>query len=119
MQRFPRRWDKKTCIDFLQRKIIVLSIIYYELSQNVVDDSVFDSYCRQLVQLHSEYGDISSTQYGYAFGDDFDGSTGFYLYDALTPKDQDYLMLIARCVLRGNIQRPQVEPKIKKKGKLF
>ena len=58
MQNFPRRWDKLTCINFLQRKIIILSIAYYELSQNLIDDSLFDKYCKQLVSMHKEHGAI-------------------------------------------------------------
>lgn len=122
MQKFPRRWDKITCINFLQRKIIILSIAYYELSQNLIDDSLFDKYCKQLVSMHKEHGDISDTEYGYAFGDDFDGSTGFYLYYNLNEHDKEYLYHITYHIIHHNsfpeaVHVTQQTPK--KKGKLF
>lgn len=97
-QRFPRRWDNKTKIDFLQRKIILLSIIYYELNNNLVSDLQFDTLSKQLVVMHQEYGDISDTQYGYVFYD-FDASTGFLLFGRLNEHDKKYLLSIARMML--------------------
>ena len=78
MQKYPDNWDLKTKIEFLQRKIILNSIAYYEFDTNFLEDRYYDGLCRQLVQLQEEYGDVSDTQYGYIMYD-FDGSTGFDL----------------------------------------
>ena len=42
MQRFPRRWDKITCINFLQRKIILNAIAYYELDSPRLSDREYN-----------------------------------------------------------------------------
>ena len=87
MQTFPRRWDKITCIDFLQRKIILNSIAYYELNTSQLTDKQYDELSRQLVDMQKEV-DIKDTQYGYVFYD-FDGTTGFDLYHRLNDKDKE------------------------------
>lgn len=90
MQKFPNDWSLKDKIEFLQRKIILNSIVYYEFDTNFLSDRYYDSISRQLVELCREYGDISDTQYGYAMGD-FDGTTGFDLVSRLTEEDREYL----------------------------
>lgn len=90
MQQFPSDWDLKTKIEFLQRKIILNSIAYYEYDTNFLTDQYYDSISRQLVRLQAEYGDISGTMYGYAMND-FDGNTGFDLVYRLTVEDRKYL----------------------------
>ena len=47
MQKFPRRWDKITCINFLQRKIIINAILYYELNTSPLSDKEYDELSRQ------------------------------------------------------------------------
>lgn len=119
MQKFPRRWDKKTCIDYLQRKIILNSIAYYELGAETISDHEFDSYSKQLVELQEEWkqhNDIKETQYGYAFYD-FDGTTGFHLYYRLNDKDKEHLMMITNWHFNKNTKPKQT--KKKKKGGLF
>jgi len=112
MQKFPRRWDKITCINFLQRKIILNCIAYYELNTNKLSDKEYDELSYQLVELQKDV-DISITQYGYVMYD-FDGSTGFYLYDRLNQHDREYLMNIAvHCC--GN----KIKSEKRKKGGLF
>lgn len=98
-QKFPEDWDLKTRINYLQRKIILNSIAYYEFDMSPLSDYFYDSICRQLVRMHKEYGDIRNTEYGYVFYD-FDGSTGFHLYSRLTQKDKDHLMRIAYHALK-------------------
>ena len=119
MQRFPRRWDKITCINFLQRKIIINSIAYYELDQPYLTDKEYDELCRQLVSLHQDV-DISATQYGYCMAD-FDGSTGFDLYDRLNDHDKSYLTHLAQLGLRLlGVSDAKEKPLVKKKkGGLF
>lgn len=90
MQKFPEHWDLKTKIEFLQRKVILNSIAYYVFDTNFLSDKDYDDMSRQLVQLCKEYGDVQDTQYGYCMND-FDGSTGFDLYDRLNAHDKEYL----------------------------
>lgn len=100
MQKFPSNWDLRTKIEFLQRKIILNSIAYYEFDTNYLDDRYYDSLCRQLVQLQEEYGDVTDTQYGYVMYD-FDGSTGFDLMYRLTDADKEYLMNMIKFQIKG------------------
>ena len=114
MQRFPRRWDKITCIDFLQRKIILNAIAYYELNTSELTDQQYDELSRQLVDMQKEV-DIKETQYGYVFYD-FDGTTGFDLYHRLNDKDKEYLMHMAKRLFIRKAEKKSVK---KKKGGLF
>lgn len=120
MQRFPRRWDKITCINFLQRKIILNSIAYYELNTNKLTDKQYDELSRQLVAMQAGYPNIMETQYGYVFYD-FDGSTGFDLYHRLNKHDKEYLYNIACHVCNDikSIKQAKPKPVKKKKGVLF
>ena len=97
-QKFPDDWDLNTKIDFLQRKIILNSIIYYEFDTNLITDQKYDALCKQLVRLSKDYNDIYNTQYGYAMYD-FDGSTGFDIYGRLNSYDREYLTNIALIML--------------------
>lgn len=113
MQKFPRRWDKITCINFLQRKIILNCIAYYQLNTNKLTDKEYDELSKQLVSLQKDIN-INDTQYGYVMYD-FDGTTGFDLYDRLNASDKQYLMNIACHVLQVSTRKT----KTKKKGGLF
>lgn len=95
MQKFPDDWDLKTKIEFLQRKIILNSIAYYEFNTNFLSDRFYDSISKQLVELCREYGDVSDTQYGYVM-EDFDGFTGYDLVYRLTDSDKEYLVNMVR-----------------------
>ena len=96
-----RYWDTKVKIEYLQRRIIVYSIAYYELNNNIVSDKYYDEISKQLVVLQNENKSVvKETMYGYVFHD-FDGSTGFDLYDKLNKKDKEYLMEITQMVLRS------------------
>lgn len=119
-QKFPRRWNKKTRIDFLQRKIILNCIAYYELNTNKLSDKEYDELSRQLVRMQEEYEGIikEDTQYGYVFYD-FDGSTGFDLYHRLNEHDKQYLLQLANVMLMNDIKIQDIKPPKKKKGALF
>lgn len=92
-------WSNKLRISALQRWIIVHSILYYELNSSIVEDKLFDANARQLVQMQHDYPDeAKESDYWYVFND-FDGSTGFDLYDRLNKKDRRYLVKIAQHVL--------------------
>ena len=112
MQKFPRRWDKITCINYLQRKIILNCIAYYYRNTNGLSDKDYDEISKQLVELQKTV-DVILTQYGYIFYD-FDGSTGFDLYDRLTEEDKKYMDAITNLVFQKSNNKHK-----KKKGGLF
>lgn len=124
MVKFPRRWSKETCINYLQRRIIVASILYYEMDWSPIDDSTYEKFNRQLVSLIKDYPDIQNTEYGYCMYD-YDGSTGFDLYSRLNEFDREYLTKIARNIYNLCNKEKKVTTKsdqtrtIKKKGRLF
>ena len=92
-------WSNKLKISYLQRWIAIHSILYYELSSSIISDKVFDENAYQLVQLQNEFpDDAKESDYWYVFND-FDASTGFYIYDSLTKQDRQYLTHIAQHIL--------------------
>ena len=91
---------QSTIISMVQRWIIIHSIIYYELNSSLVSDQQFDRICRHLVDLKEESPqDYKNSQYYYCMND-FDGTTGFYLYSRLRGRDRDYLLHLAQSVIR-------------------
>lgn len=113
MQKFPRRWNIIDKVNFLQRKIILNSIAYYELNTSKLTDKEYDELSRQLVDMQKDV-DVQKTQYGYVMYD-FDDTTGFDLYHRLNLPDKKYLMNIALNIFGGN-NKPVTR---KKKGGLF
>lgn len=85
--------------NFLQRYILVHSIIYYVLDTNVVTDKQYDRICRQLLKLSRATERYNTTEYYYVFSD-FSGVTGFDLYYRLNEYDKKYLLNIARNVVK-------------------
>ena len=92
----------------LQKRIIVHSIIYYELNDSIISDAVFDKMCRELVELmeSTPLDTCEKSKYWYCMYD-FDGATGFDLYSRLTEKDKNILAYIARLAL--NIEKNEAE----------
>lgn len=93
-------WSDSTKISYLQRRVIVYSIMYYELNESIVSDTEYDKISKQLVNLQNAHKEVlRDTQYFYCMYD-FDGSTGFDLFNRLTKKDKDYLLNVAMFILR-------------------
>lgn len=115
MNKFPRRWSLKDKVEFLQRKIIINSILYYYRDTNFISDNQFDEISTYLVNLQSQIN-IENTMYGYIFYD-FDGTTGFHLYDRLTEEDKNYLDIIVNHILV--LSKKSHKIKTSKKGALF
>lgn len=92
-------WSNTTKISYLQRRIIVWSIMYYEFNESCVPDSQYDSVSHQLVELQKQASkeEFEKSTYYYAMHD-FDGSTGFDIPSRLTKEDRDYLTRIAGIV---------------------
>ena len=93
-------WDIKTQIEYIQRRIIIYCIIYYELNDNIVEDKVYDEYANYLVELKNKHKEIYKTTEYYYCMKTFDKSTGFYIYDSLNKNDKEKLMNIAKYILK-------------------
>ncbi|MCQ2485242.1 MAG: hypothetical protein MJ168_07915 [Clostridia bacterium] len=93
-------WDLETQISFLQRRIIVYSIAYYDLNENIVSDRDYDNQCKLLVKLmqKADVKQLKKTDYNYCMFD-FDGTTGFDLRDRLTKKDREKLTKSAQFII--------------------
>lgn len=92
-------WDDHIKISYMQRRIIVYSIMYYENNESCVSDAYYDRLSQQLVHLQSsvEESEFKKSTYYYAMYD-FDGSTGFHLPSRLNKKDRAWLDRIAMMV---------------------
>lgn len=98
-------WTLETKLDLLARWIIVHSIIYYELNTSIVPDHVFDSNSRLFVVLVDDNRSVlKNTRYGYVMKD-FDGSSGFNLYNRLRAADRVKLMNDAKLTLKLHERR--------------
>jgi len=94
-------WSEVTKMNYVERRIIVHSILYYELSNSVINDGQYDALSRQFVGMKNDYpDDFKLTEY-YDVMYDFDGSTGFDLFGRLSEKDKSYLSCIAKSILSG------------------
>lgn len=95
-------WSIKTIINYIQRKIIIYSIMYYELNESVISDKDYDELSHQLIELMNSTKKeiLEQTEYWYCMYD-FDGTTGFDISDRLTDSDKEYLTGIALNVLKS------------------
>lgn len=95
-------WSEQTRITYLQRRIIVASICYYEFDKSPITDRQYDELCKQLVRMQSEASNdvLKKTMYFNIFYD-FDGSTGFDLASRLSLKDYNYLLNIAGEIIKN------------------
>ncbi len=89
-------WNNKTRIEYLQRRVLVYSYLYYNLSISCITDKAFDCISKQLVQYQSNtpVEIAKQTQYYYIFKN-FDGTTGFDLFSLLKPKHKQIIECIA------------------------
>lgn len=93
-------WDMSTKISYLQRRVIIYSIMYYELNESCIADKRYDSYARQLSTMQNEnMQDAERSQYWYCMKD-FDPSTGFDLPYKLNEHDKEFLTGMAKVIIR-------------------
>ena len=91
-------WSMKTKIEYLQRRIIVWSILYYDFDFSAISDYDYTCIAFQLAEMQNKNKtDAEKTKYWYAFYD-FDGSTGYHLYGRLSEEDKKHLSRIAQTV---------------------
>lgn len=93
-------WSDVTKISYLQRMIIIWSIMYYELNESCVPDKFYDSVAYQLVELQNKVNEeaLKKTEYHYVMSD-FDATTGFDISSRLTESDREYLTHLAKVIL--------------------
>lgn len=92
-------WSESAKISYLQRRIIVWSIMYYEHDESCVPDRIYDEVSKQLVSLQKSVSqqEWERSTYYYAMYD-FDGNTGFDIPSRLSRQDREYLTRIANAV---------------------
>lgn len=94
--------DTDSKLDLLAKWIIVHSIIYYELDDNIVSDKMFDDNCKQFMEL-KPYG---SKKYRWRYVmHDFDGSTGFHLYSKANLTDRQELRNLADWLIKNKNEK--------------
>ena len=93
-------WTNKMKLEFLQRRIIVACIIYYEMNESIINDDDYESISRQYLNLVSETDKetLKNTKYYYVM-QKYDGSTGNFIFGKLKKEDKRYLSMIANIVL--------------------
>ena len=102
MYNFNTYWTDILKINFLQRVILIHSYLYYETDKTIWSDKKYDEVARQLTNIqkkHTTKWIKNTTQYGYCFYD-FDGTTGFDLWDRLKQKDRRFIQNIAERVVK-------------------
>ena len=84
-------------IDRLQRIVILHSYIYYNLDDSVISDFEYNSKAHRLAEYKNNYPELwKNSKYYKQFGDDYDGSTGYGLYERLDPEQQEIIRYIAK-----------------------
>lgn len=94
-------WTDLNKLEYLQRRVIVHSLIYYELNNNVISDKAYDSLSKQLVGMQGNLSKqvVKKSRYYYVLYD-FDRNTGFDIPYRLKPEEKEYLLKIAANVLK-------------------
>lgn len=101
MYKRPVYWTDSLFLSFLQRVILIHSYLYYEKNTTLWTDKKYDEISKQLVgeqNKHKQQWIKEHTQYGYCFYD-FDGNTGFDLWDRLNEKDRQFIKNIAERIV--------------------
>lgn len=86
-------------LDFLCRRIIVHSIIYYDYDENIISDNEYDKQCRELYQLIQDNQNEIQKCYYFDILKDYSPATGFDLKYKLTEEHRKYLEHIASVIL--------------------
>lgn len=102
MYKFNVYWTDNMKISYLQRVILIHSFLYYKTDKAIWIDKKYDEISKQLVSLQNKKQNDwikSNTQYGYVFYD-FDGTTGFDLFERLNKADKSYISRLATNINR-------------------
>jgi NAD-dependent DNA ligase len=87
-------------IDWLCRKLIIHSIIYYDYNTNIISDKEYDKCAKELEFLLNENNSIVSECYYHECLKDYSSATGFDLKYKLTEEHKKYLEHLAGWVLK-------------------
>lgn len=99
MNKSLKKLSTQEQIDFLERFILVHSIIYYEFNDNIITDSKYDEYAKYLYKLISlNDKEFKNSQYYYVYYD-YNPATGFDLRSRLTKQDNKYITKLANNIL--------------------
>ena len=95
-------WSDSTKISYIQRRIIIYSIMYYELNESCISDWDYHELSDRLIDLmkSSKQEQVERSTYYYAM-QDYDGSTGFDIVNKLNEKDKKYLREQAQMILNN------------------
>lgn len=98
---YAKYWNDKTKMNYLQRHVLVHSYLYYHLNNSVISDKKYDELCKQLINMIKQYPEeYIKTEYYYCFYD-FDGTTGFDLFNRLNDVDKQLIQKICSCIING------------------
>lgn len=95
-------WKNRLKISYLQRRILVHSILYYEMNTSVISDQLYDDLGKQLIWYKRRSPNEFALSSYYEIFEDYEGSTGYYLIGRLNEKEKEYLTKIANAVLKQN-----------------
>lgn len=93
--------DEKKIIELISRRrkqILVHSIIYYRMDDNVISDNLYDEFARELRELHSKYPELSAKAELYNEFKEWhesEGSSGYSL-----PLTDPYYISIAHMLVK-------------------
>lgn len=88
-------WSERTKFELLEQWLLVHSYLYYHMNRSIVSDTMFDNNAIQLVSLiKSAPKPFKTSKYYDAFRD-WDGTTGYHLWDRLLEYQQDKIRGIA------------------------
>lgn len=98
-------WKEEVKISFLQRTILVNSRLYYDRNITVMSDREYDSISKQLVVMQKKVSKeiLKKTDYYDAFKD-FDGTTGFDLYDRLSTNEKHMINIIVESIVNQKVR---------------
>lgn len=93
-------WSDKMKVEWLQRFILLHSIIYYKLNDSCISDKDFDIISKQYIKMSKNLNqnELEGTMYYYCMYD-FDGNTGFDIIENLNEKDYGRLLQMANYIL--------------------
>lgn len=93
-------WPIVTKIEYVQRRVIVSCIAYYELNESFLSDVLFDDLSKELLWYQEEYpDDAKKSRYFYVFKD-YRGDTGYHIYESLDKYDKPYLKHLAKLAIK-------------------
>ena len=76
-------WSERTKLNIIEYWILVTSYAYYELSENIVPDRVYDMNAKQLLSMMEAHPMAFKNSTYYEVFVDFEGGTGFDLISKL------------------------------------